>query len=524
MRKYSGEGLAPKPGDLVLTSQTPRSTIRTWTKTGLLHRVKAGVYVAKSPRTALLGEAEVKAALRRSWRAVLTHEVPGPIVVTDRSGMSGAPTGDGELYIVTPGRERRLVIRLPGLTILTRDGAPPDDRDVPLVPERVWGASQARALIENTAPSRRTRNGDLPRTLSETEIGDWIDRIVTGRNGPDNLRYVRTEIDRLAATGRFPGTDPAVPSRLIGAALGTTDADTPSRRLTTRIAGHPYDARRIELFDQFADRLARTSSTVLPPPDPTRSALVPFYEAYFSNVIEGTEFTIDEAFDVVFHGADFARPDDAHDVRGTWQVTSDLNEMSRGATDADEFCELLRLRHRLVMSSRTDNHPGVFKDRANRVGGVDFVAPDAVEETLRIGWAILAKLEDPFHRACFVMFLVAEVHPFLDGNGRVARLFMNAELVGTHQHRIIIPTVYRNNYLAALSGLSNDTNPDALARVLGFAQRWVAAGDWDVRVNAERYLHASNAYREPTAEQAGEARLRIPDPADLHPVDGDDPR
>jgi len=28
-----------------------------------------------------------------------------------------------------------------------------------------------------------------------------------------------------------------------------------------------------------------------------------------------------------------------------------------------------------------------------------------------------------------MMFLVSEVHPFLDGNGRIARVMMNAELI-----------------------------------------------------------------------------------------------
>ena len=28
-----------------------------------------------------------------------------------------------------------------------------------------------------------------------------------------------------------------------------------------------------------------------------------------------------------------------------------------------------------------------------------------------------------------MMFLVSEVHPFVDGNGRIARIMMNAELV-----------------------------------------------------------------------------------------------
>ena len=51
------------------------------------------------------------------------------------------------------------------------------------------------------------------------------------------------------------------------------------------------------------------------------------------------------------------------------------------------------------------------------------------------------------------MFLIAEVHPFADGNGRCGRIMMNAELVAANQARVIIPTVYRNNYLSGLKAL-----------------------------------------------------------------------
>ena len=46
-----------------------------------------------------------------------------------------------------------------------------------------------------------------------------------------------------------------------------------------------------------------------------------------------------------------------------------------------------------------------------------------------------------------VMFVVAEVHPFSDGNGRTARLAMNCMLSARALSRIIIPTVYREDYL-----------------------------------------------------------------------------
>lgn len=53
-----------------------------------------------------------------------------------------------------------------------------------------------------------------------------------------------------------------------------------------------------------------------------------------------------------------------------------------------------------------------------------------------------------------MMLLLTEVHPFDDGNGRVARILANAEL-STGQVRIVIPSSYRNDYLAGLNGVSN---------------------------------------------------------------------
>jgi fido (protein-threonine AMPylation protein) len=70
--------------------------------------------------------------------------------------------------------------------------------------------------------------------------------------------------------------------------------------------------------------------------------------------------------------------------------------------------------------------------------------------TLEKGFEFLQGLGDPFHRAVFMMFLVSEVHPSVDGNGRVARVMMNAELVACDQERIIIPTAYRADYMSAL--------------------------------------------------------------------------
>ena len=55
---------------------------------------------------------------------------------------------------------------------------------------------------------------------------------------------------------------------------------------------------------------------------------------------------------------------------------------------------------------------------------------------------------------------------------------MNAELGAVGEQRIVIPIVYRDNYLQGLRALSRNANPQPLIRVLDFAQAYAAAIDW----------------------------------------------
>ena len=74
-----------------------------------------------------------------------------------------------------------------------------------------------------------------------------------------------------------------------------------------------------------------------------------------------------------------------------------------------------------------------------------------------------------------MMFMISEVHPFLDGNGRIARIMMNAEFVATRQTSIIIPTVFRDDYLLTLRKLTRDQRPESYIRMLYKAQPTASA-------------------------------------------------
>lgn len=169
------------------------------------------------------------------------------------------------------------------------------------------------------------------------------------------------------------------------------------------------------------------------------------------------------------------------------------------------FLSMLRRRHAAIMEGRPEKRPGEFKREVNRAGLTVFVEPDLVVGTLRQGFEVFRALADTFARAAFIMFLVAEVHRFEDGNGRLARAMMNAELISGGERRILIPTAYREDYLLALRALSREHNPTPLLRMLDRAQAFSAAIDFTDLHRALALLRACRAF-----DTGPEARLRMP--------------
>lgn len=83
---------------------------------------------------------------------------------------------------------------------------------------------------------------------------------------------------------------------------------------------------------------------------------------------------------------------------------------------------------------------------------------------------------------------------------------MNAELVAAGLRRIIIPTVFRDDYLGALRALSRRGQPAAYLRMIDSVQRFSASVDFSNFASARRAFEAANAFKDP-----GEALLVIPE-------------
>jgi hypothetical protein len=139
-----------------------------------------------------------------------------------------------------------------------------------------------------------------------------------------------------------------------------------------------------------------------------------------------------------------------------------------------------------------------------------FVHPELVRGTLREGFVVSQTLPAGLPRAIYEMFLVAEVHPFVDGNGRVARTLMNAELSAVGECRVMVPITYRDEYMMALCALSQSDSPRPLWRVLDRAQRWVSLMTWIGHDGVFELMRETNALATP--ESTRELNLHLLDP------------
>ena len=87
-------------------------------------------------------------------------------------------------------------------------------------------------------------------------------------------------------------------------------------------------------------------------------------------------------------------------------------------------------------------------------------------------------------------------HPFTDGNGHISRIMMNAEPEADDQSKIIIPTVFREDYLNALRRLTRRNDPSVLLRAMSRVRKFSANITGDNFEETRQYLDRCNAFKE----------------------------
>ncbi|MGN8200599.1 Fic family protein [Salinisphaera sp. RV14] len=394
-------------------------------------------------------------------------------VVGYRTALEGSLRTRDALFITHDAASRTL----PGLAFRTIPGHGPLPDDMRMG-DALYAASVERFLLENLVPSR-TRH-----VIARSVGADGVERFLAHRailRGEAEWRAIRERawaiapalglvrqarqldqiISGLQVQGSPPGTEPVAPT------------------VRAQARSEPIDGVRVADFEALTMALNRLATASIPRPsfDQTADAWAywrhaAFFESYFSNRMEGIAFEVDEARAIVFDAEiPESRRADAHDILGVYNLVEEPWQAMRTPQNTAQFIDQLKHWHRDLFSARPRISPGAFKIRPNRVGDYRFVAPEQVQGTLKAGFEIGRAVRDPVARAIFLHHLISEVHPFEDGNGRLARLFMNAELSRSGLTRVVIPSILSHDYLAAVRLLSRTGDPRSLHRVIETAQR-----------------------------------------------------
>ena len=85
----------------------------------------------------------------------------------------------------------------------------------------------------------------------------------------------------------------------------------------------------------------------------------------------------------------------------------------------------------------------------------------------------------------------------IENDGRTARIMMNAELVKGKQSKIIIPTVFREDYMGALKKLTKQSDAVTFIKMMERAYEFSKNIYSEDMNQMEKYLEKCDAFKEP---------------------------
>lgn len=185
---------------------------------------------------------------------------------------------------------------------------------------------------------------------------------------------------------------------------------------------------------------------------------------YSSNALEGNTLDLAETKVVLEDGLTInGKPMKDHlEAVGHASAFNELLELAKGGEISEENIKNL---HKLFYTKIDCENAGKYRTKPVIVTGADtaFPHPDELNYKMQEFIASLPALKNKLHAiefAAMVHALFVNIHPFIDGNGRVARLLMNLALLQAGYNITIIPPVVRADYIRALQASNhNDFEP-----------------------------------------------------------------
>ncbi len=181
---------------------------------------------------------------------------------------------------------------------------------------------------------------------------------------------------------------------------------------------------------------------------------------YSSNAIEGNSLTESETKVILEDGITIGgkRLIEHLEALGHSDAYTYLYTLIKGsAINEDDIKKL----HHLFYFRIDEQNAGVYRKTRAIITGSKYPLPDpsSLSEHMKkfiMQLKVLRKEKHPVEAAALAHKEFVFIHPFVDGNGRVARLLMNLILLQEGYEIAIIPPLLRNEYIRALEKAHTD--------------------------------------------------------------------
>jgi Fic family protein len=192
---------------------------------------------------------------------------------------------------------------------------------------------------------------------------------------------------------------------------------------------------------------------------------------YSSNALEGNSLTETETKIVIEDGMTIGgKPVKDHmEALGHSEAYDLLFRLAKGQGITEANIKEL---HRLFYYRIDSKEAGKYRKKKVIITGTDFIppAPDKIPELMK---SFLAKIPEsktknhPVEFAAIIHKELVTIHPFIDGNGRAARLLMNLALLQAGYPLAIIPPILRKEYLNTLNKTHKGDNEPFINFIAG---------------------------------------------------------
>ncbi len=179
---------------------------------------------------------------------------------------------------------------------------------------------------------------------------------------------------------------------------------------------------------------------------------------YNSNAIEGNSLTLKETAWIIQDGLTIKGKPlkdhlEAKDHYDALEYLYDIIEHNANQTVSELF---IRSLHKLIVRETERENAGAYRTVNVTITGSDHIPPDATDVPHKMNNLIIwvrkyQRSMHPIELAALLHHKLVYIHPFVDGNGRTARLAMNLILLRKGYPLVIVLKNDRQKYYRALS-------------------------------------------------------------------------